>query len=221
MVIQVKICGITTAEAADATVRAAADFAGLAFHARSPRNLSLDAGAALADRMRQRVRIVALVCDAADEQLATIARVVRPDWLQLHGSETADRVAGIRSRFSLPVMKAIAIAEASDFAAVARLEEAADMLLFDAKPAGGALRRGGHGVAFDWQLMRGRKFTKPWLLAGGLNAENVQRAVRTSDAPGVDASSGVELSPGVKSAELIRAFVAAARTEQHAAEPQP
>jgi phosphoribosylanthranilate isomerase len=221
MNIQVKICGITGAEAADAAVQAAADFAGLALHDRPPRNLSIAAAASLANRMRQRIRIVALVCDAGDEHLAAIAREIRPDWLQLHGNETPERVAAIRGQFAVPVMKAIPIADASDFTGVARYEEAADMLLFDAKPSAGAVRSGGNGVAFDWQLLRGRRFAKPWLLAGGLNGENVQRAIRTSEAPGVDVSSGVELSPGVKSADLIRAFVAAARTAEFAAEPQP
>jgi phosphoribosylanthranilate isomerase len=218
MNIQVKICGITSTEAADAAVGVGAEYVGLNFHPRSPRFIALDAAASLANRMRGRIRIVALVPNTGDEQLAAIARAVHPDMFQLHGSETVDRLAAIRSRFGLPVIKAIPVAEASDFATVASFEDAADMLLFDAKPAGGADRTGGHGVAFDWQLLRGRKFARPWLLAGGLNPGNVQRAIHIADARGVDASSGLETAPGVKSAELIRAFVAAARSSNFAPE---
>lgn len=220
MGIQVKICGITSAEAADAATGAGADYAGLNFHPKSPRCLALDAAASLANRMRGRIRIVALVPDAGDDQLAAIALAVRPDMFQLHGSETVDRLAAIRGRFDLPVIKAIPVAEASDLATVAAFEDAADMLLFDAKPARGADRTGGHGVAFDWQLLHGRKFARPWLLAGGLDPENVQRAIHITDARGVDASSGVETAPGLKSAELIRAFVSAARSANYAAESQ-
>lgn len=221
MGVQVKICGITGTEAADAAVQAGADYAGLNFHPKSPRCVTVDAAASLADRMRGRVHVVALVPNAGDEQLATIVRAVRPGMLQLHSGETVDRVGAIRSHFALPVIKVISVAEAADFAGVAAFEDAADMLLFDAKPASGATRTGGHGVAFDWQLLRGRKFAKPWLLAGGLNSENVQRAIHIADAPGVDASSGVETAPGVKSAELIRAFITAARSANYATEPLP
>jgi phosphoribosylanthranilate isomerase len=218
MVIQVKICGIKTAEAADAAVQGGADYVGLVFHERSPRAVTLDAAASLADRMRNRVRIMALVSDANDEKLASILRAVRPDMFQLHGSETPDRVGAIRATFGLPVMKALAISDASDFASVASYEAAADMLLFDAKPPSGATREGGHGVAFDWQLLRGRKFSRPWMLCGGLNAENVARAVQISDAPAVDTSSGVETAPGVKSADKIREFILAARSAHYASE---
>jgi phosphoribosylanthranilate isomerase len=217
MGIQVKICGINSAEAADAAVSAGADYVGLVFHDRSPRNLTLEAASALANRMRGRTKIVALLCDMGDEQISTIARAVKPDMLQLHGSETPDRVGAIRTRFDIAVMKVIPVCDASDFASLGAYEAAADMVMFDAKPAADASRSGGHGVAFDWQLMRGRSFSRPWLLAGGLNAENVQRAIQISDAPGVDASSGLETAPGMKSAELIRGFIAAARSAQYAA----
>jgi phosphoribosylanthranilate isomerase len=220
MGVQVKICGITSTEAADAAVQADADYAGLNFHPKSPRNVTLDTAATLASHMRGRVRIVAVTCDARDEELAAIARAVRPDVIQLHGGETPDRTGAIRSRFGIPVMKVLPIADAADFASAAAFADAADMLMFDAKPARGATRTGGHGVAFDWQLMRGRQFAKPWFLAGGLNSENVQRAIRIAEAPGVDTASGVETAPGVKSPELIRAFVAAARSAHYAPGPQ-
>ncbi|HEY1836868.1 MAG TPA: phosphoribosylanthranilate isomerase [Rhizomicrobium sp.] len=214
MSIQVKICGITSAEAADAAMRARADFAGLVFFAASPRNLRSEQAASLAARMRGQARIVALLADANDQAIATAIDAAQPDFLQLHGRETPARVAEIRSHFGRPVIKALAVAEASDFAAAAAFEPVADLLLFDAKAPDNATRPGGHGAAFDWQLLRGRSFSRPWLLGGGLHAQNVARAIETSGASGVDVSSGVETSPGVKSAEMIGAFVTAARAAQ-------
>jgi phosphoribosylanthranilate isomerase len=157
-----------------------------------------------------------LLADANDDLLLHIAEMVRPDLFQLHGNETPERIAAIRSRFGKPVIKVISVAEESDFANVPNYELAADMLMFDAKAPQGASRPGGHGAAFDWQLLRGRKVSKPWLLAGGLNADNVARAIASTQAPGVDVSSGVETAPGIKSPEMIRAFVAAARQSQFA-----
>jgi phosphoribosylanthranilate isomerase len=214
MSIQVKICGITSAEAADAAMRARADFAGLVFFAASPRNLRSEQAASLAARMRGQARIVALLADANDQAIASAIGAAQPDFLQLHGRETPARVAEIRSHFGRPVIKALAVAEASDFAAAAAFEPVADLLLFDAKAPDNATRPGGHGAAFDWQLLRGRSFSRPWLLGGGLHAQNVARAIETSGASGVDVSSGVETSPGVKSAEMIGAFVTAARAAQ-------
>lgn len=216
MSILVKICGINSAEAADTAVRAGADLAGLVFHPKSPRHLSLDAARALAERMRGRLRLVALVADADDATIAAVAQAVQPVYLQLHGQETPERTGQVRARFGLPVIKAISIAEAADFAVVPEYEIAADILLFDAKAPDGAPRPGGHGAAFDWQLLRGRSFSHPWLLAGGLTVENVARAIAASGAPGVDVSSGVETAPGVKSAQRIADFVSAARKAQFA-----
>jgi phosphoribosylanthranilate isomerase len=215
MAVLVKICGINSAEAADAAVRAGADFAGLVFHPKSPRHLALDAARALAERMRGRIHLVALVADADDATIAAVLHAVQPTYLQLHGRETPRRTGEIRARFGLPVIKAIAIAGPEDFAAVAEYEIAADVLLFDAKAPEG-IRPGGHGVPFDWQLIRGRSFSRPWLLAGGLSPSNVARAIAGAGAPGVDVSSGVEIAPGVKSAALIAEFVSAARNLQEA-----
>jgi phosphoribosylanthranilate isomerase len=212
MSILVKICGINSAEAADAAVRACADLAGLVFHPKSPRHLSLDAARALAERMRGRLRLVALLADADDATIAAVLKAVQPVYVQLHGHETPERTGEVRARFGLPVIKAIQIAESGDFAAVPDYEIAADILLFDAKPPGGMARPGGHGAAFDWQLLRGRSFSRPWLLAGGLTPANVARAIASAEAPGVDVSSGVETAPGVKNAGLIAEFVAAARS---------
>lgn len=205
MGVLIKICGINSVEAADAAVRAGADFAGLVFHKKSPRNVALEQARALAGRLRGRVRLAALFADAADEEIGAAIKAVEPDFLQLHGGETPSRVADVRIRFGVPVIKAFAVAEASDLADVETYD--ADMFLFDAKGE----RAGGNGVAFDWQLLRGRSFSRPWLLAGGLNADNVARAIRACDAPGVDASSGLETAPGVKNPDLILKFVSEAR----------
>ena len=217
MAILVKICGITPADAADAVVRAGADFAGLMFHPKSSRNVDLAQATALAERMRGRVRLVAVASDPSDETLGAVIGAVRPDLIQLHGTETAARVGAIHSRFGVPVMKVMSVATADDLAGLAAYEDAADMMMFDAKAPAGATREGGHGAAFDWQILRARKFQKPWLLAGGLNAENVARAIRACEAPGVDVSSSLETAPGKKSPELIAAFVSAARNAQYGA----
>ena len=205
MGVLVKICGINSVEAAEAALRADADFAGLVFHKNSPRNLTAEAARTLAQRMRGRIRIVALFADAGDDEIAAAVKAVEPDFVQLHGGEPPARVADVRARFGIPVIKAFAVAEASDLARVS--DEGADMFLFDAK----GVRAGGNGAAFDWQLLRGRSFSRPWLLAGGLSPDNVARAIAVSGAPGVDVSSGVETAPGRKDAEKIAAFVANAR----------
>jgi phosphoribosylanthranilate isomerase len=218
MSILVKICGINSVGAADAAARAGADFGGLLFHPASPRNLRPDQAAALAARLRGRVRLVAVFANAQDAAIATAVDAAKPDFLQLHGAETPARTAEVRALFGLPVIRAISVAEATDLAVVPAYEAIADMLLFDAKAPKGAEREGGHGAAFDWQLLRGRSFSRPWLLGGGLNPENVARAIGTSDARGVDVSSGVETGPGEKSPGLIQEFVMNARNAQFAAE---
>lgn len=210
MALLVKICGINTASAADAAVRAGADFVGFVFHPKSPRHLSFEGARALSDHLRKRVRLVALVADADDSWIASCLEAVRPDFLQLHGRETVQRASAIRARFDVPLIKALPVAEAADLEAAPAFVPVADMLLFDAKAPEG-LRPGGHGVAFDWSLLRGRSFDRPWLLAGGLDSKNVSRAIAAAAPSGVDVSSGVETAPGVKSTEKIAAFVATAR----------
>jgi len=211
MALMIKICGINSAEAADAAARAGADFAGLVFHPKSPRHLMADAARALSGRLRGRVQLVALMADPRDEDVLHVVSNAIPDFLQLHGSESPARVSELRAKFGLPIIKALPVAEASDLALLPAYEDAADMLLFDAKAPGNAERGGGHGVAFDWQLLRSRTISRPWFLAGGLNAENVARAVAASNAPGVDVSSGVETAPGIKSADMIQSFITSAR----------
>ena len=213
MPVQVKICGLTGPDAVDASIRAGAIFGGLVFHSASPRNLPLDAAALLAARMRGRLKIAALVADLDDPALEAITQAARPDFLQLHGGESVARTAAIRARFG-PVIKALPVAEAADLASVPDYEAVADMLLFDARAPRGALRGGGHGVAFDWNILRGRNFLRPWFLAGGLNPENIARAVELSGAVLVDVSSGVESAPAIKDAARIAAFVAAAQAKK-------
>ena len=209
MAIKVKICGLTRMDDALATMNAGADFAGLVLHRGSPRHVSTDKAHAISEQLRGRVDVVALFVDADDRTIADGIDAVRPNLLQFHGSEPPRRVAEIRSRFGIPVMMAIGISDASDLEAVPDYEAVADMLLFDGKPAVGI--GGGRGCAFDWQLLRGRTICKPWLLAGGLNVQNVARAITTTSAWGVDVSSGVETLPGIKHAAKISNFVAAAR----------
>jgi phosphoribosylanthranilate isomerase len=216
MPIQVKICGINSAESADAAARAGADYVGLVFHARSPRALQPEQARSLSARLRGRVRIVALLADANDAAVAAAMADANPDFIQLHGRESVERVSEIRGRTGVGIIKAFSVADADDISAAARYEDVTDMLMFDAKAPANATREGGHGVAFDWQLLRGRSFSRPWFLAGGLNPENVARAIAICGAPGVDASSGLETAPGVKSPDLIRNFIDNARNAQFA-----
>lgn len=207
--VRVKICGLTRTDDALSTALAGADFAGLVFLPGSPRHVSVDKAHAIAEKLRGRVHVVALFVNADDQMLSHMIGAVKPDLVQLHGSEPPARVAAIRARFGIPVMKSISISGASDFSTVPAYEAVADMLIFDGKPAAGL--PGGRGCGFDWQLLRERKIRRPWLLAGGLNVQNVARAITTTGAPGVDVSSGVETSPGVKDATSIRDFVVAVR----------
>ena len=191
--------------------RAGAEYGGLVFHPASPRNLALEQAHALSEAMRSKLRRVALVADRSDADLTAIIAAAQPEFLQLHGAESVARTAEIRARFGLPVIKALSVADAEDLKAANDYAPVADMLLFDAKPPKGAARSGGHGIAFDWPLLKGRNFSKPWFLAGGLDPDNVARAVAQSGAQMVDVSSGVESAPGVKSAERIAQFVSVLR----------
>lgn len=212
MDVRVKICGLRTREAVEAAVAAGAAYVGFVFFARSPRAVSVDEAAALAVQVPPGVAKVALVVDAEDAVLDEIVERVPLDMLQLHGAESPERVAEIRARYGLPVMKAVGVAEPEDLDAIDRYATVADQLLIDAKPAPGAELPGGNGLAFDWRLLAGRKYwTVPWMLAGGLTPENVADAVRLTGARQVDVSSGVERAPGIKDPALIRAFLTAVR----------
>jgi phosphoribosylanthranilate isomerase len=205
-----KICGIYSVAAAEAAAKA--DYAGFVFFPRSPRNVTAAQAAFLAGHLPRRVTRVALVVDPDDAALDALLASFRPDLLQLHGKETPERVAAIRVRARLPVMKAIGVEGPTDLDAAKVYESAADRLLFDAKPPkrDGALP-GGNAVSFDWTLLAGRRWARPWMLSGGLAAGNVAAAIRVSGAPAVDVSSGVEDRPGHKSPRLIRRFLAAVR----------
>ncbi|KPP89549.1 MAG: phosphoribosylanthranilate isomerase TrpF [Rhodobacteraceae bacterium HLUCCA08] len=212
MDVRVKICGLKTRDAVDAAVSAGAAYLGFVFFARSPRAVSVTEAAALAVQVPPGVAKVALVVDADESTLDALVGAVPLDMLQLHGHETPARVAAIRARHGLPVMKAVGVSGAEDLGAIDLYSGVADQLLIDAKPAPGADLPGGNGIAFDWRLLAGRKYwTRPWMLAGGLTPGNVAEAVRLTGARQVDVSSGVESAPGVKDPGLIRAFVDAAR----------
>jgi phosphoribosylanthranilate isomerase len=208
--IRVKICGLRTPADVTAVARAGAAYAGFVFFAKSPRNVTLPEARLAALAAPPGLARVALTVDADDATLDAIVEAVPLDVLQLHGHETPDRVAHVRARYGLPVMKAIGIADEGDLPAIFAFSSVADQLLIDAKPPRGAALPGGNGLAFDWRLLAGRRWLRPWMLAGGLTAENVAEAVRLTGARQVDVSSGVESAPGVKDAAKIAAFVAAA-----------
>jgi phosphoribosylanthranilate isomerase len=212
MPVDVKICGLSTAEAVTAAVEAGARYVGFVFFPPSPRSLTpIRAAAVLASAPTGPVR-VGLFVDADDALLAEVLASVPLDMVQLHGAESAARVAEVKVRFGVPVIKAVAIAGADDLARARAYEAIADMLLFDARPPKGATRPGGNAQAFDWSLVKDRGWRLPWLLAGGIDAGNVGEAVRASGAPAVDVSSGVEDRPGVKNPAKIRALLKIAAT---------
>ncbi|ABV92771.1 phosphoribosylanthranilate isomerase [Dinoroseobacter shibae DFL 12 = DSM 16493] len=210
-VVQVKICGLRTAADVDAAARAGARYGGFVFFPKSPRHLEIDAAAALAAEAPVGLAKVALVVNPSDADLDALLARMPVDILQLHGRETPARVTEIRTRTGLPVMKAVGIAEATDLPAIAAYEAVADQILVDAKPPREATLPGGNGLAFNWRLLQGRVWRKPWMLAGGLTPETVGEAIRLTGAAQVDVSSGVESAPGVKDAGAIADFVAAAQ----------
>lgn len=215
MSIRVKICGLTTAETLRAAVEAGADFVGLVAYPRSPRAVSPLRAAALLEETgvaRSRsVKVVAVTVDPDDALLKGIADWIAPDFIQLHGAETPERAAEVRAITGAGIIKCTSVSSAADVAAASAWNEAADYLMFDARTPEGSSLPGGMGVSFDWSILAGRAFAKPWFLAGGLNAGNVGQALTQSGAPMVDVSSGVERAPGVKEPALITAFVEAVR----------
>jgi phosphoribosylanthranilate isomerase len=211
MTLLVKICGLSTSDALDAALDAGADMVGFVFFAPSPRHLSLETARMLGARVGGRARKVALSVDADDAVLAASIEALRPDLLQLHGAETPERVLAVKARFKLPVMKAIAVESRRDLATVPAYAKVADRLIFDARAPRDATRPGGLGKPFDWHLLENLDPGVPFMLSGGLAADNVAEALRITRAPGVDVSSGVERAPGEKNADKIRAFVRTAR----------
>jgi len=207
----VKICGLSSEETVDAALDAGADMIGFVLFPKSPRYVTVARAAALAERARGRAEVVALIVDMDDGDLASVAETLRPDWLQMHGVESPDAVKAAGMSLGVKVMKALPVVARFDLERASQYATVADRLLLDAKPPKGADRPGGHGRPFDWTLLHGFAPSVPYLLSGGLTPGNVEEAIRVSCAPGVDVSSGVEIAPGQKDPDLIRAFIAAAR----------
>lgn len=207
---EVKVCGLTRPSDVAAATSAGAGWLGFNFFPPSPRALTLDAARDLLAATPAGPVRVALTVDA-DDALIDAITALGVDMHQLHGAESPQRVAAVRARTGLPVMKVVGIRDAGDVAALDTYSAVADRLLVDAKPPEGATRPGGNAVAFDWRLIAGRRWALPWMLAGGLTAENVAEAGRLTGASAVDVASGVESAPGIKDPALIGAFMAAAR----------
>jgi phosphoribosylanthranilate isomerase len=210
----VKICGLSTRGTLDAALDAGADMVGFVFFPPSPRHLSLQAAHDLGKQARRRALKVALTVDADDATLANIVEALQPDILQLHGKESVAQIRDIKQKFALPVMKAMAVETAADLSSLPGYANVADRILFDARAPKGATRPGGLGAAFDWHVLENLDLSLPFMVSGGLNAGNVAEAVRITRAGGVDVSSGVERTPGVKDPEMIRDFIRAARATE-------
>ena len=211
MSLLVKICGLTTRDTLDAALDAGADMVGFVFFAASPRHLSLETARDLGRRAKGRALKVALTVDADDATLENIVETLGPDLLQLHGRESVARIRDIKQRFKLPVMKAVPVATSDDLAVLPGFAAVCDRILFDARAPKDATRPGGLGAVFDWHLLTNLDLRLPFMVSGGLTADNVAEAVRVTRAGGVDVSSGVERTPGVKDSDMIRAFVRTAR----------
>jgi phosphoribosylanthranilate isomerase len=214
MSLLVKICGLTTRETLDTALAAGADMVGFVFFPPSPRHLGLEAARELGTAAKGRALKVALTVDADDTTIENIVEMLRPDLLQLHGYESIARIRDLKSRFGLPVMKAIPVATAADLAPLAGYAAVCDRILFDARAPKDATRPGGLGAAFDWHLLENLALDRPFMVSGGLSIDNVAEAVRVTRAGGVDVSSGVERAPGVKDCDMIRDFVRAARATE-------
>ena len=208
---RIKICGLRDVPMMQAAVDAGANYIGLVFFPKSPRNVSIAQAATIATAVPTGIAKVALVVDPDDAQLDAILDKVPLDVLQLHGSETPQRVEDVRARYGLPVMKAVGVGGLDDLAQLDAYAKVADQLLVDTKPPKDGDRPGGNGATFDWGLIAGRRWAVPWMLAGGLTADNVADAIAQTGARQVDLSSAVESAPGVKDPVLIQAFCDAVR----------
>jgi len=209
--VKVKICGVRTPAIVDVAVEAGADYVGLVFFPCSPRHIEPSAARPLAEHAFGRIETVAVLVDPDDALLDRILTTVRPNLLQLHGNEAPDRVAAIRARSGLRTIKAIGVGASGDVAKVAPYRGIADLILFDAKAPAASDVPGGHGLAFEWHVLGGLSAERPFAVSGGLNPDNVWEALATTGASIVDVSSGVEVTSGVKDADLVRRFVQAAK----------
>jgi phosphoribosylanthranilate isomerase len=215
MILDIKICGLSTEEAVAAALDGGATHIGFIFFQKSPRNVPPETAGRLREGARGLAKAVAVTVDADDASLDKIVAAMSPDILQLHGRETPERVAELRDRYSLPVMKAIAVSGPDDLMMLQAYRAVADRLLLDAKPQPGATLPGGNGVAFDWRLLGSLDPSVEYMLSGGLNAANIGEALRIASPSGIDVSSGVERSPGVKDVAMIEAFFTAVKAAEH------
>jgi phosphoribosylanthranilate isomerase len=207
MTARAKICGLSAPQTVNAALAGRAAMLGFVFFAKSPRVVTAETAARLVQPVRGAAQVVAVTVDPDDATLDQIARVLKPDLIQLHGKETPQRAMEIKARTGAGIIKAISVAEPSDLDAAKGFDGLVDHLMFDAKPPKGSELPGGVGASFDWDMLKGRRFERPWLLAGGLDPWNVAEAIDRSGAPLVDVSSGVERGPGLKDAALISAFL--------------
>lgn len=216
MSMKIKICGLRTPEALDAALDAGADYFGLVFYPRSPRNVSLELAGSLVERAGGRAKSVALTVDSDNAEIQAIIDTVAPDMIQLHGNETPERVKDIKILSGKPVIKAIRVESTADVEGAIAYTGFADLILFDAKAAPGDEEAlpGGNGVPFDWKALMGVKGNADFMLSGGLNPDNVAEAIAMTGAHMVDVSSGVESTPGEKDISLIRKFITAVRSAE-------
>lgn len=212
MTIAVKICGLSDEISVRAVIESGVDFVGFVHYPKSPRHVSVERAAQLKMLLPDNIKSVMVVVNPDDKLLSDIAGIMKPDFLQLHGNETPERLTEIRKKFpQIKIIKAISMRNSDDIKIAENYYDIAEFLLFDAKPTNDKMMHGGNGIAFDWNILAGQKFTLPWFLSGGLNAENVAQAIKTSGTKIVDVSSGVERSAGVKDISLINEFVKAVR----------
>lgn len=214
----IKICGLSTRDAIDATIEGGATHMGLIFFEKSPRHVTTDHARTLSQHAGERICKVAVTVSASDDYLQQIIEKVKPDLLQLHGSESVSRVTELKTRFGLPVIKSLAINSVNDLEKAREYIGVSDHLLFDAKAPEGVEVPGGNGIAFDWEIMDHWPSNVPYILSGGLNQDNILEAVKNSGAAGVDISSGVETSPGIKSVDRIREFLRVVVNEEECVE---
>ncbi|MEQ1705424.1 MAG: phosphoribosylanthranilate isomerase [Rickettsiales bacterium] len=212
MTIAVKICGLSDEISVRAVIESGADFVGFVHYPKSPRHVSIEKATKLKSLLPDNIKSVMVVVNPDDKLLSDIAGIMKPDFLQLHGNETPEILTEIRKKFpKIKTIKAVSVCNLDDIKIAENYYDIAEFLLFDAKPTNDKMMHGGNGIAFDWNILAGQKFTLPWFLSGGLNAENVAQAIKTSGTKIVDVSSGVERSAGVKDISLINEFVKAVR----------
>lgn len=212
MTIETKLCGFTTEETIIAALNAGVAYIGFVFFPASPRNITPEEAGKLAEHIREKAKIVAVTVNPEDTLLSTICEHVQPDFFQLHGNESVERVKEIRKRFGVKVIKAIKVRSGDDIASAGQYANDVAMILFDAKPPKDSILPGGMGVSFDWELLKDRRFSFPWMLSGGLHLDNIAEAVHSTGATRIDLSSSVETAPGVKDPSLIQSFLEKVKT---------